>query len=358
MQTPRRALRSSWVTWLLCAYSVTVTALLFVSAHQNVISKSAAPMPSVPVMPVTGTVRIPMRVPVPVPTAPLLVSLQTKTPKVLGNSRRENERHLIVSHYKENLTWLNTGWGADFSHSVYEMGRVPGVVPDFSDSFVQDMGNGRYALLNFADEGSGYLRFILDNYDHLPDVMAFLHGKPQAHNPVISQWVGCLRDDVGDTPHFVFLTKRFVENRCIIDWEGNSMLKRIKIGPRAGEEIDYGAFVAYWKGFPWKLLNSTLDAPPTCVTFHCCAEFALTRAMVRSRPRSFYATLWAHMLDFILDEQNAKKYHGMQVRAAGGIFEHIWHMIFHEPVHMQRTTNSKYCAIMKPDCGACLDEIE
>lgn len=53
-----------------------------------------------------------------------------------------------------------------------------------------------YAGPGFTREAGSYMKYIVDNYDRLPDAVAFLHDDVDTHNPVWTRWLHCLRRDV------------------------------------------------------------------------------------------------------------------------------------------------------------------
>eukprot|EP00754_Rhynchopus_humris_P023956 Rhum_TRINITY_DN14852_c6_g1::Rhum_TRINITY_DN14852_c6_g1_i1::g.123393::m.123393 len=247
--------------------------------------------------------------------------------------RNYTSKHLVVGRYAEDLTWLHTGWGSQYSHTVYEK---RGEKPDFSTGFakVAAADGSRYHLTNFGDEATAYLRFIIDHYDDLPDVTVFLHGTPSDHNAAIHDAVACLKP----ATWFTFLTRSFVENRCVVDYHNRSMVPN----------FDKGAFADFWLRFPWADLG--LGGLPRCITFYCCAEFAVSRQAIRARPLSFYKEIWSYTLDFVLDENVSRRYQGWALKQIGGFFEHVWHVIFGEPIMMHRY---RACDYFTPRCGPC-----
>ena len=266
-------------------------------------------------------------------------TFKPRTTKILPNrivSRNFSSKHLVVSHFKESLQWLNEGWGSDYTHTVYEMGRENGVIPDFSDSYTQRLeeDGSRYYLTNWGDESSGYLRFIIDYYDDLPDITVFLHDAPEKHNREIKKWIPCLRPDTW----FTYVTRSRIENRCIIDSNDQSLVPK----------FDNGAFVDYWSRFPWGELG--LSRIPRCLSFYCCAQFALSREAIRHRPLSFYKALWSLTVNYVLDQNIARKFKGWSLRQIGGVFEHSWHVIFGETMMM---SPYNYCDYYKSSCGPC-----
>eukprot|EP01062_Namystynia_karyoxenos_P056770 TRINITY_DN47698_c0_g1_i1.p1 TRINITY_DN47698_c0_g1~~TRINITY_DN47698_c0_g1_i1.p1 ORF type:complete len:504 (+),score=139.38 TRINITY_DN47698_c0_g1_i1:97-1512(+) len=244
--------------------------------------------------------------------------------------------HLVVAHFKEDLSWLTAGWGARYTHTVYEMGRAGGAAPDFSRGFTEYAGEGgeRVYLTNWGDESSGYLRFIIDHYDNLPEITVFLHGDPEGHNRQISTWIDCVRKDTW----FTFLTRAFIDNRCIVDAQNTSLIPK----------YDFGAFVDFWLRFPWASVG--VGGLPRCLSFYCCAEFAVGREAIRSRPLEFWRRMWSFTLDYVLNQNVARRFKGWSLRQIGGIFEHSWHVLFGEPMHMQRYDP---CRHFEPRCGPC-----
>eukprot|EP01064_Diplonema_japonicum_P036286 TRINITY_DN8101_c0_g1_i1.p1 TRINITY_DN8101_c0_g1~~TRINITY_DN8101_c0_g1_i1.p1 ORF type:complete len:549 (+),score=44.05 TRINITY_DN8101_c0_g1_i1:94-1647(+) len=258
----------------------------------------------------------------------------------VGKRRKFTEKHLVVSHFRENLDWLKKKWGSAYTHTIYEMGRR-GEIPDFSTTYKQalEQDGSRYYLTNFGDESSGYLRFIIDNYDDLPNITVFLHGTPMGHNSDIGRWIS----HVKETTWFTFLTTGWVENRCILDMHNKSLIPN----------YDEGAFIDFWLKFPWSEMG--LGSLPRCLSLYCCAEFAVSRDAIRSQPLMFYKELWSFTLNFVLDQNTARKYKGWSLRQIGGIYEHSWHVMFGEPMTMQRYEN--YCDYFNPGAGSpCRDQ--
>ena len=248
--------------------------------------------------------------------------------------RNYSDVHLVVPRHSESLEWLYNGWGAEYTHTVYDKSRGEA---DFSAGFVQmaEPGDGSvYHMTNFGDEAAAYLRFIIDHYDDLPKITVFVHGKPLQHNPRLATWIGCLKPQTW----FTYLTQNFIDDRCIVD-KGNASLV---------PKFDSGAFADFWVSFPWAELGWA--ELPRCLSFYCCAEFALSRAAIRSKPLSFYKRIWSHTINFITDENLSRKYKGWGLKQIGGVFEHIWHVMFGEVMMMHPY---HYCDYFQPMCGPC-----
>eukprot|EP01038_Epipyxis_sp_PR26KG_P015876 gene15876-21526_t len=74
---------------------------------------------------------------------------------------------------------------------------------------------------NQGTEGGVYLKYIVDHYDSLPDVMIFVHAKPEDHQPHWLKMIGCINEE---TANFISINSKSY-NSC----RGTSMWKEIAI---------------------------------------------------------------------------------------------------------------------------------
>ena len=74
--------------------------------------------------------------------------------------------HLVVARYNEDVSWLKD---CGYSYTIYNKGDLIDL------PCIQRPNVGR--------ESETYLRYILDNYHHLSDIVAFLQGNPFDHCP-------------------------------------------------------------------------------------------------------------------------------------------------------------------------------
>jgi hypothetical protein len=86
---------------------------------------------------------------------------------------------VIVSRYKEDLSWV-----VDIKHPyvIYNKG-------DFFPSYINVPNEGR--------EGETYLRYILENYDNLPETLVLCQGNPFDHCRDFIHWVNEYTPDQG-----------------------------------------------------------------------------------------------------------------------------------------------------------------
>ena len=71
--------------------------------------------------------------------------------------------HLVIALYNEDLDWINQ---FDFTYTIYNKGNTN--IPSIS-------------LPNTGRESDTFLNYILDNYNNLPNTIAFLQGNPFSH---------------------------------------------------------------------------------------------------------------------------------------------------------------------------------
>jgi len=74
--------------------------------------------------------------------------------------------HIVTSHWKEDLDWLeNSKWPVVL---IDKEGADPSWLTP------------QHVIPNFGQEVSAYLKYIIENYDSLPDHVAFIHGHEKA----------------------------------------------------------------------------------------------------------------------------------------------------------------------------------
>lgn len=161
-----------------------------------------------------------------------------------------------------------------------------------------------------------YLSWIIDNYDNLPDVAIFMHAHQIAwHN-----------DDVLDN-NAALLVKRLSRERV---WREGFMNMRCSWYPGCPDwmhpgETEENAYkqeeVLLAKS--WSELFP-LDEVPHILAQPCCAQFAISRERIQTRPHSTY--LWYREWLFMTQ---------LPDYLSGRIFEYIWQFIF--------TGNNVFC---------------
>ncbi|KAL2006898.1 hypothetical protein VTN00DRAFT_9566 [Thermoascus crustaceus] len=223
---------------------------------------------------------------------------------------------LVVASMKhENTAWL-LEYFPTWRSSIY-------VVDDPEAALTVPMNKGRESMV--------YLTYIIDNYDHLPANILFIHAQRfQWHNDDPDyDGLPLLR-----TFRLPYLQQQgYVNLRCV--WAIGCPLE---IRPFAEEEEAAAKSEAensneqrtgdiYKKAF--QELLPDLEVPQE-VGVSCCAQFAVTRERIRQRPREEYVRYREWLLRSSLDDS-----------LTGRVFEYSWHMIFGQ--------DSVYC----PSAGDC-----
>lgn len=159
-----------------------------------------------------------------------------------------------------------------------------------------------------------YLTYIVDHYDELPDVIAFVHGNNrQWHNTIPSS----LNSDVLSVLRLdTVRSKGYVNLRCDLD-PGCP----VSVNPFEPTDIDIknNDIRAYFLDVYMELFNVTMEHVPAHIGNVCCAQFALTRERIRQRPRTDYERMrhWAFTTK-------------LDTFGIGWVFEKTWHLIFME----------------------------
>lgn len=162
---------------------------------------------------------------------------------------------------------------------------------------------------NKGHEVMTYLTWIIDNYDHMPDVIMFMHAHEQAwHN-----------DDLMDSSNYVMVSRLslphvwrngFVNMKCnwspgCPDWVHPANTEK-----DSGKEEEHVIAKSWAELFP-------LDEVPTVLSQPCCAQFALSRDRIQARPHAQY--VWYR--DWLFNTR-------LPDRVSGRVWEYIWQYVF------------------------------
>lgn len=169
-------------------------------------------------------------------------------------------------------------------------------------------------LKNKGKESNVYLQYLIDNYDHLPSTIVFLHAHrdgawhiefEEEHDNVLN--VRRLQIDYLQEMGYVNL-------RCT--WSPGCPAEVQPFRPDHGTRFAEAAFPDVWR-----LLFNNSDVPEVVAT-PCCSQFAVSRTQVHKRPRSDYVRYHDWLMETELDDE-----------FSGRVLEYLWHVIFgQEPV--------------------------
>ena len=198
---------------------------------------------------------------------------------------------VVVARYNENIEWLKM---FDYrSVVVYNKGKM---LPEYPFEII--------SVENTGLESSTYLRYIIDNYNNLPDVVFFTQGQINDHVNSMS------RD---------YIFKRYIE----IDKYSKTYYK----GTVSDGFTDHR--LRYWNGelddaqmtsvdFFNNYINTNNDNIDLFTNFniYSAAIFSVSRERIQSRPKEYYERL------FNIESLNKKR------PEIAHFFERSWFYIF------------------------------
>ncbi|MEO0452754.1 MAG: DUF3431 domain-containing protein [Verrucomicrobiota bacterium] len=176
-----------------------------------------------------------------------------KTPTGL----EKNRTHLVVSHYSEDLGWLN---------------NVPEDIHVFLYSKAEQPPDGSVRLPNLGREAHTYLHHIVSRYDSLAEVTVFCQGHPFDHCHHFHEILRALSKEMPSEPFkwhgFIIDTDDCRGRRLHVPWSKNP----------DGKELDIGHCHQALFG----------RGGPEWYRFVVGAQFSTHRSQILKRPKSFY----------------------------------------------------------------------
>ena len=198
------------------------------------------------------------------------------------------DKVMIVARYKEDSSWVDTYFN-DLPHVVITP-RLP-LAPHTTP-------------MNRGNEAGPFLHYIIENYDVLPGHMAFIHGHRISHHTYQLDIVPVMKTVRWGVQGYIPLNVH--------------MYQRVdNIKP------EYADMAAVWP----KLFTDLAPVVPEVFLSWCCAQFIVTRAAVRARPKEFYIKIYEWMTN--QGEWYGKK--NVTSYISSRVLEQTWHMIFGMP---------------------------
>jgi hypothetical protein len=214
---------------------------------------------------------------------------------------------IVVSHYKEDLDWLDLFIGEQIPHIVYTRSN---------DTLAR-----HNIRINKGREAVAYLRYIVDYYSNLPSVIAFVHGHRRSwHQKDPSDIVVALRALQWNKYNYMTLTSMMTRRKFKLNKQDRQ------------EQVNY----ELWRD----VLQKELGPPPEDgIEAPCCASFVVKREAILAHPKTFYSNI----SDYIVAS-------GHSDQSTGRTLEYTWHMIFGEPARV----NYKKCDIFVCDVNGTI----
>ena len=212
----------------------------------------------------------------------------------------DKNKLLVVTHYNESLDWLKKL-------------TIPYVV--YSATLKTDVS--KYIVHvdhNKGNEAMGFISYIIDNYNNLPDKMIEFHCDPYAWHQ--DRCIHCILND--------------------FDWEFdyksiNAPFLYMKFGGDLMSGIDFGYRRSFdlWIKEPWKDIFGDYIPVPKELGVRSCAQFLVDKKLVLRYPIEFYKNIKSWLIATDIDtrlkiDPNA----GWSSFVSSRIFEFSWHYIF------------------------------
>jgi len=206
----------------------------------------------------------------------------------------------IVSVFQEDLGWLNEmPWSDNLTVMVHDRSSYrthdsknrfadSDAVSEESEASVKALNLRRTTPIKFkdipnkGDEAAAYLRWIVEHYEHLPDVSFFLQGHDcDAHAPfdmsvALPSIRQCFRPEQGYLDINTY------------GWDSATecqQTQEVITNPIQGFHLE--KFVDIWND----LFYLELGPMPTKICWDSFAQFAVSRERILSHPKDFYETL-------------------------------------------------------------------
>lgn len=165
---------------------------------------------------------------------------------------------------------------------------------------------------NKGKEGMAYLTFIIDNYESLPGIVAFIHSHRDGY-PVA--W-HTDNEEHSNPQSLTKLNRDLVRQRGYVNLRCNwvpgcpdEVQPHRK--PKDGRKPFDPVLEASWR----ELFNNS-DIPEV-IGVACCAQFAVSRKQILEQGYGYYLHLRQWLLDTTLADGES-----------GTVFEYLWHIIF------------------------------
>lgn len=168
-----------------------------------------------------------------------------------------------------------------------------------------------------------YLTYIIDNYDDLPNFVVFHHGHRRAwHQPEPTPMkLRALNLTALSYDHYINL-------RCARDpgCTADTGIDLVDVDPH-DSRIHALMLPKFWNTMFGNESMWDMGPPPTNVSVPCCAQFAVTREAIRSRPLAFWRA-YRRPIERDLDEYKPTWGPNTNSYLVGICYEKLWHMVF------------------------------
>jgi hypothetical protein len=222
--------------------------------------------------------------------------------------RRNSSLVIVTAHYNEDIEWLKK------SKYPVVLCDKPGAK---SSSFTPD--KSCTLQVNKGREASSYLKYIVENYDRLPDRIAFIHGHETAGHQKYPKHLLQAIDDAKELDYvslnnWIHMKKRVCETDTYLGTECGSWTAA------------FDDMKEHWESLFRPIVGFDM---PEYVRFDASAQFVVTRKAIQRHPKESYQKL----LDYMIED-------GQNDFVRGVVMEFMWQSIFSD-------TRNDVCENMK-----------
>jgi hypothetical protein len=203
---------------------------------------------------------------------------------------------IVTAHYNEDIEWLRKT-------------KYPVVLCDKpgakSSSFTPD--KSCTLPVNKGREASSYLKYIVENYDRLPDRIAFIHGHEETVHQKYPKHILKAIDDAKDLDYvslnnWIHMKKRVCETDTHLGTECGSWTAA------------FDDMKEHWESLFKPIVKYEM---PEYFRFDASAQFVVTRKAIQRHPKEVYQKL----LDYMIED-------GQNDFVRGVVMEFMWQSIF------------------------------
>ncbi|KAI9810129.1 MAG: hypothetical protein M1827_006655 [Pycnora praestabilis] len=219
-------------------------------------------------------------------------SLGTATPNHNGFGPIGDKVIVMAKMQKEDTQWVADNL-PDWRHAIYTVDNTSAPL---------------HTPANKGHESMAYLTYIIENYDSLPSILAFLHSHRGGWFHYMGSWHT-------DAPHFDNVASLHSLQLPFVQRSGYVNLRcASNPGCKASHTKNKHITREIWG----QIFNGTEgEEMPEFIGAACCAQFAVSREQVLHRPLADYIRYRDWVLRTELDDAHS-----------GRVMEFLWHVIF------------------------------
>ena len=211
---------------------------------------------------------------------------------------------IVTSHWKEDLNWLLQS-------------KFPVVLIDKEGADPSPLVP-QHVIPNVGKESTAYLKYIIENYDNLPEAMAFIHGHETSYHqrhkrPLLEVIEGANWEKYGFIP--------LNNNTLACDFKDDTFVKKT---PSMWTPCYFLRLYTFFQKLCIPVCGEEFPRENSPWLHDQGAQFVVTRERIRANPKMLYEG-WYHIFTHNLDFSEEFGY----------ILEKCWHVTFGEPpVHL------------------------